>query len=307
MKDMFNDRRSWYKDPADIKKAAEPIAEPLYEGAEGTEDIEDGEELTEDEREAQALLDADKRKAAAGGGHSAGSGYGQGGTDMLDEDMDAAEGGYVEYADGASDAESGGDVGGEAYGSYGDTDVSDAGDADGGADGEDAGKSGGDSRVLQMYLDELQAIEAISEKELAILVKKAHDGDLTARNRLVEGHLKYALSILWEYLNKGVELTELISESNVALIGAIDGFSGGDLKADINQAVRRAAERLISEDGQIQAADEDLANRVNELSDLSVEMVQELGRKPTNAELAHRLNVSEDVVESLIRMSIDAL
>ena len=166
---------------------------------------------------------------------------------------------------------------------------------------------GDDGRILQMYLDELQAIEPVSEKELAILIKKAHDGDLTARNRIIEGHLKYALSILWEYLNKGVELTELISETNVALINTVDGFTDGDLKAQIDKAIRQAASRLIDEDGRIRSQDEDLARRVNELSDLSVEMVQELGRAPTNAELAHRLNISEDVVASLIRMSVDAL
>lgn len=164
-----------------------------------------------------------------------------------------------------------------------------------------------DGRLLQMYLDELQEIEPISEKELEILVKRSHDGDLTARNRIVEGHLKYALSVLWEYLNRGVELTDLISETNVALIRAVDDYTQGDLKEDITRAIREAALRLIEEDGQIHAADEDLARRVNELSDLSVEMVQELGRSPTNAELAHRLNISEEVVESLIRMSIDAL
>ena len=158
-----------------------------------------------------------------------------------------------------------------------------------------------------MYLDELQEIEPISEKELEILVKRSHDGDLTARNRIVEGHLKYALSVLWEYLNRGVELTELISETNVALINAVDDYTQGDLKESITRAIREASLRLIEEDGQIHAQDEDLARRVNELSDLSVEMVQELGRRPTNAELAHRLNISEEVVESLIRMSIDAL
>ena len=175
---------------------------------------------------------------------------------------------------------------------------------------DDGGEQSTDGRLLQMYLDEIQEIEPISEKELAILIKKSHDGDLTARNRIVEGHLKHALSILWEYLNRGVELTDLISETNVALIGAVDGFAGdsaGKLKDEITGAVRSAASRLIEEDGEINAQNEDLANRVNELSDLSVEMVQELGRQPTNAEVAHRLNVSEDVVQSLIRMSMDAL
>ena len=175
---------------------------------------------------------------------------------------------------------------------------------------DDGEEQGTDGRLLQMYLDEIQEIEPISEKELAILIKKAHDGDLTARNRIVEGHLKHALSILWEYLNRGVELTDLISETNVALISAVDGFDGdsaGKLKDEVTDAVRSAASRLIEEDGEINAQNEDLANRVNELSDLSVEMVQELGRQPTNAELAHRLNVSEDVVQSLIRMSMDAL
>ncbi len=233
------------------------------------EDTEE-EQLSEDEIEAQRLLDAERRKGTEG-----------------------TEAGAEAYT--------------EAYDAGTDTGTDTASDA-----GEDTAESGSDdssddSRMLQMYLDELQEIEPISEKELEILVKRSHDGDLTARNRIVEGHLKYALSVLWEYLNRGVELTELISETNVALINAVDGYTQGDLKESITRAIREAALRLIEEDGQIHAQDEDLARRVNELSDLSVEMVQELGRRPTNAELAHRLNISEEVVESLIRMSIDAL
>lgn len=237
------------------------------------EDAEE-EQLSEDEIEAQSLLDAERRTGTEG--TEAGA----------ETDAEA-------YA--------------EAYDAGTDTGTDTAPDA--GEDTAESGTDGGsdDSRMLQMYLDELQEIEPISEKELEILVKRSHDGDLTARNRIVEGHLKYALSVLWEYLNRGVELTELISETNVALINAVDDYAQGDLKESITRAIREASLRLIEEDGQIHAQDEDLARRVNELSDLSVEMVQELGRRPTNAELAHRLNISEEVVESLIRMSIDAL
>ena len=239
------------------------------------EDTEE-EQLSEDEIEAQRLLDAERRTGTEG--TEAGA----------ETDAEAYDAGTDTGTDTAPDTDAASDT-----------------DGDTGENGADSGSD--DSRMLQMYLDELQEIEPISEKELEILVKRSHDGDLTARNRIVEGHLKYALSVLWEYLNRGVELTELISETNVALIKAVDDYAQGDLKESITRAIREAALRLIEEDGQIHAQDEDLARRVNELSDLSVEMVQELGRRPTNAELAHRLNISEEVVESLIRMSIDAL
>lgn len=244
-----------------------------------SEDTEE-EQLSEDEIEAQSLLDAERRT----------------GTEGTEAGAETDAEGYAEVYDAGTDT---------GTDTAPDTDTASDTDGDTGESGADSGSD--DSRMLQMYLDELQEIEPISEKELEILVKRSHDGDLTARNRIVEGHLKYALSVLWEYLNRGVELTELISETNVALINAVDGYTQGDLKESITRAIREAALRLIKEDGQIHAQDEDLARRVNELSDLSVEMVQELGRRPTNAELAHRLNISEEVVESLIRMSIDAL
>ena len=161
--------------------------------------------------------------------------------------------------------------------------------------------------LLQMFLDEMQEIPPVSPEELEKLCVRLKQGDKAAKDRIVEGHVRYVTEMLWEFMDRGVDVMELLSEANLALIDAVHSYEEGDIRSQIAAMVKERLNGLIRETGQVKAADEALAARVNELSDLSVELVQELGREPTPAEIAHRLHITEDEVNALIRMSMDAL
>ena len=162
--------------------------------------------------------------------------------------------------------------------------------------------------ILKLYLDELEAVRPISDKELRELLPRSVAGDPAARNRVIEGSIKDVMGLLFDYTDKGIDMGDLICEANLALAGAVAGYDGvRDFRSYVAETVKKQLAALIRETGLQKEQDEDLAARVNELSDVSVEMVQELGRQPTTAELAHRLLVSEEEIDALIRMSMDAL
>ena len=134
---------------------------------------------------------------------------------------------------------------------------------------------------------------------------KDSEVETATRDRLIEGNLKPALSYLYDYVNKGVDLSEMIAQANLALTEAIDSFvkngRNGKLASIVEKAVKDSIYELIEESGETRLANEQLAERLNTLSDVSVELVEEYGRQPTNAELAHRLNTTEEEIREYIR------
>lgn len=87
-----------------------------------------------------------------------------------------------------------------------------------------ANRSSNENTSLSLYLKEIERIPLLDRDEeyrLAVLAKK---GDSYARNRLVESNLRFVVSIAKQYQNRGLPLSDLISEGNIGLLTAMDKF-----------------------------------------------------------------------------------
>lgn len=129
------------------------------------------------------------------------------------------------------------------------------------------------------------------------------------RNRLVEQYLPDVLESLYDYTQMGVDEDELVGEAALILTETIDEYlkhRAGNLQDIIDAAINERLTAFITECNGIKAADQDLADRLNILSDKAVEMLEELGRRPTNEELAEKLSMSVDEIERLLKISEDA-
>lgn len=87
-----------------------------------------------------------------------------------------------------------------------------------------ASRSSNENTSLSLYLKEIERIPLLDRDEeyrLAVLAKK---GDSYARNRLVESNLRFVVSIAKQYQNRGLPLSDLISEGNIGLLTAMDKF-----------------------------------------------------------------------------------
>ena len=79
-------------------------------------------------------------------------------------------------------------------------------------------------RALQSYLSEIAKIKPLSrEKEIELAIK-AKQGDKKALDKLVTANLKFVVKVAARYQNRGLTLSELISEGNMGLIKAIEKF-----------------------------------------------------------------------------------
>ena len=85
-------------------------------------------------------------------------------------------------------------------------------------------KHSNENTSLSLYLKEIEKVPLLDRDEeykLAVMAKK---GDSYARNRLVEANLRFVVSIAKQYQNRGLPLSDLISEGNIGLLTAMDKF-----------------------------------------------------------------------------------
>ena len=78
--------------------------------------------------------------------------------------------------------------------------------------------------ALSMYLKDIEKIPLIGRDEEYELAMRAKNGDSVARERLVNGNLRFVVSIAKQFQGRGLPLIDLISEGNIGLITAIDKF-----------------------------------------------------------------------------------
>jgi len=79
----------------------------------------------------------------------------------------------------------------------------------------------------QHYFKTISKFLPLTRKEEKVLFKKAKAGDRAAYNKIIESNLRFVVSIAKSYTGKGLDLEDLISEGNLGLLKAYDGF---DLK-----------------------------------------------------------------------------
>ena len=157
-----------------------------------------------------------------------------------------------------------------------------------------------DKTVLEMYLEDMKAIKEIDERELNELTAALLHGDESARNRLIEGHMMYATGLIQPFIGCGEEISDLISESHLALTMAVMEYSEGDLKSQIKSKVEKRLREIADEEKVKKDASNKLADRVNELA-------AEHGKEASVEELAKRLQIPKDEVEELLKISLNAI
>lgn len=149
------------------------------------------------------------------------------------------------------------------------------------------------------------SIKVLSHSEMLELFKEYQNGDLSAKEELVNGNLKLVLSILRKYNRRVDNLDDLFQIGVVGLIKAVDNF---DLKHEVKFStyavlmIEGEIKRYIRDNNslRISRSIKDLAYRVLLFKE---EYIQENGKEPSTEEIAKNLSVSNyDVVEALLSL-----
>jgi len=158
---------------------------------------------------------------------------------------------------------------------------------------------------LQQQEEQFGASAAELRRSVEI-INNSHEEAESAKKELIEANLRLVVSIAKRYTNRGLQFLDLIQEGNIGLMKAVDKFEyrrGYKFSTYATWWVRQAITRAIADQARTIRIPVHMIETINKLIRTSRQMVQELGREPTNEELAKRLQLSVSKVRKVLRVA----
>ena len=157
-------------------------------------------------------------------------------------------------------------------------------------------------KALQNYLAEISKYKTLTREEEHDLAIKARANDPEAQSKLIQANLKFVVKIASHYQNRGLSLSELISEGNMGLIKAIEKFDPDKEIKLISYAIWWIKQRInlaVSEKSsliRVPLGKSSAAHRVKATQD---RIYAETGDTATSEEVSERLNLTEKSIDQL--------
>lgn len=162
------------------------------------------------------------------------------------------------------------------------------------------------SEALDKYLLEIGKEELVSVEEEVELAQRIRQGDQRALEKLTKANLRFVVSVAKQYQNQGLSLQDLINEGNIGLIKAAQKFDETRGFKFISYAVwwiRQSILQALAEQSRIVRLPLNQVGSVNKISKVLAKFEQENERRPSVAELADELNIEEDKISEVLRVS----
>jgi RNA polymerase primary sigma factor len=157
---------------------------------------------------------------------------------------------------------------------------------------------------LQLFFNEARRYPLLTAAEEVELAKRIERGDLAAKERMINSNLRLVISVARRYQGQGLSLADLIQEGILGLIRAVEKFDwrkGFKFSTYGTLWIRQSIQRGLANSGRTVRLPVHVGTRARKIADAERKLAAELGREPTEAEIADAVELSAEEVADIRR------
>ena len=164
------------------------------------------------------------------------------------------------------------------------------------------------SDPVRMYLREIGKVPLLTLEEEQEVARRIAEGDESAVKDMTEANLRLVVSIAKRYVGRGMQLLDLIQEGNLGLLKAVEKYDytkGFKFSTYATWWVRQSITRALADQARTIRIPVHMVETMNKLTQTSRKLQQELGREPTEEELAEVMHMTPERVNEIRQMCME--
>src|SRR6266404_2639474 len=149
--------------------------------------------------------------------------------------------------------------------------------------------------AIKLYLREIGQVKLLTPQEEVDLAARIKKGDKKAREQMIKANLRLVVKIARDYEGIGLPLLDLISEGNIGLMKAVERFDpakGGKLSTYGSWWIKQSIKRALANQSKTIRLPVHLVDKISKMRRTALKLQEELGREPTDEELADEIGIS---------------
>ncbi len=161
------------------------------------------------------------------------------------------------------------------------------------------------SNDIQRYVQDVCKVTTLTCEEQQALAKRVHAGDQDARSKLIQSNLRLVQDIGKQYINRGIPFFDIIEKGNLGLIRAVEQFGhqrGIKFCTFASWWITRTITQALANHIRVVGLPIQLSELTTVYTCTIRKLTQQLGREPSNEEIAKKMRMSVSKIQVLSEM-----